>query len=264
MGVEKEEKAKKKETDRYIHLFSFFDRWKKNKNLPSSSSFFTTLFLLFLLVFSCSQMEALLSETQQLFQAKESEETWESFNTQLRKWEQLLLTTTTPSTKTKLVSSLGYFGGIASFLQASLASERTILSATACDVVKAAASSLGPDFESLQEVFCPALVKLCQRTNKVFIKRAEETMFSLIEAPTRSTKMIPMLCENLSKSNKNKQSKLSAAKFMLKVFQAPENQVALESHTDSITVALAEVWFALVIFPNRRFCFLFFVFCFLF
>jgi hypothetical protein len=204
-------------------------------------------------------MDALVQETHQLFAEKETEATWEAFNAQLRKWEQLLTstTTTTASTagaaagpKAKIVTALGLFNGIGPHVVASMASERTILSATACDVVRAAAASLGGDFEQLADVFCPALLRLCQRSNKVFIRRAEDTMLAVLET-ARPTKVVPFLVEALSKANRSRQSKGSAAKFMLRLLQvfsnnngadnATQQPSPLDAYADSISVALSEV-----------------------
>lgn len=204
-------------------------------------------------------MESLITETQQVFSEKETEQTWSAFNAQLRKWEQVVLDALAASRasasspissgsglplthplRAKLLSSLGPFGPVAPHIQASIASERTILSATACDVVKAVAAGLATEFDGLMEVFGPSLLKLCQRSNKVFTKRAEETLLAVID-DSKSVKWVPILCENMSKQNKNKQAKASAAKALVRLLQVAEFVVGIDGAADALTVAIAEV-----------------------
>lgn len=74
----------------------------------------------------------------------------------------------------------------------------------------------------------------------MFVRRAEETLFSVVEN-SKSVKIVPMLCEQLGKTNKNKQSKSSAAKFLVKILQVIETSSLLEPHADALTVAISEV-----------------------
>ena len=204
-------------------------------------------------------MEALIADTHQVFSEKETEQTWSSFNSQLRKWEQLVTDTVassrasavSPGTtglplnhplRARLTSTLGPYGGIAPYIQTSIISERTILSATACDMVKAVAAGLGLEFDPLVEVFGPSLLKLCQRSNKVFTKRAEDTIFAMID-DSKSVRWVPLLCENMSKANKNRQAKASAARSLVKFLQVAEYVVGVDGSADAITVAISEVRF---------------------
>ncbi|GJJ06586.1 hypothetical protein Clacol_000779 [Clathrus columnatus] len=61
-----------------------------------------------------------------------------------------------------------------------LNSERTRLSTTALDCIGIAAPRLGLDFEPLVPIYVPAILRLSNRTNKVYVKRAHTTMDLII------------------------------------------------------------------------------------
>ncbi|EJU04345.1 hypothetical protein DACRYDRAFT_42837, partial [Dacryopinax primogenitus] len=57
-----------------------------------------------------------------------------------------------------------------------MCSERTRLSATACDLLATIVPRLGDRFDSHLTLFMPEVLKLCTRTNKLFIARAQKTL----------------------------------------------------------------------------------------
>jgi hypothetical protein len=63
-------------------------------------------------------------------------------------------------------------------------SERTRLSATVLELLTTMISRLDRHFESLMPVFIPSVLKLCTRTNKLFINRARGLLDTLIGQTT--------------------------------------------------------------------------------
>ncbi|KAF9121537.1 hypothetical protein BGW39_010447 [Mortierella sp. 14UC] len=83
----------------------------------------------------------------------------------------------------------------------SLLTERTRLSGAACELVEKLATSMGRDF-SLQfpDIFTPALLKVCARTNKVMVTRAVKALQSIISAGCLLT--LPKACQAFTTNNK--------------------------------------------------------------
>jgi len=75
-------------------------------------------------------------------------------------------------------------------------SERGRLLAAAVDLVSTLASALGKRFDPLVPIFVPAILKLCQRPNKVVLTRAQGCLSTVIKQ-TRLSSILPFLHENI-------------------------------------------------------------------
>ncbi|KAF9901030.1 hypothetical protein EC991_006591 [Linnemannia zychae] len=83
----------------------------------------------------------------------------------------------------------------------SLLTERTRLSGAACELVEKLATSMGRDFGvHFPDIFTPALLKVCARTNKVMVSRAVKALQSMINAGCLST--LPKACQAFATINK--------------------------------------------------------------
>ncbi|KAG0207039.1 hypothetical protein BGX33_007055 [Mortierella sp. NVP41] len=83
----------------------------------------------------------------------------------------------------------------------SLLTERTRLSGAACELVEKLATSMGRDFGlHFPDLFTPALLKVCARTNKVMVSRAVKALQSIINAGCVST--LPKACQAFATNNK--------------------------------------------------------------
>ncbi|KAG1828948.1 clasp N terminal-domain-containing protein [Suillus variegatus] len=76
-------------------------------------------------------------------------------------------------------------------------SERSRLSGSTIELVKALLTGLGSSFEPLVPLFMPTLLGLCGRTNKVFTSRAKACILAAIEN-TQSTSILPYLADSLT------------------------------------------------------------------
>lgn len=72
--------------------------------------------------------------------------------------------------------------------------ERTRLSGTAVELLECIAARKGPEFIPHLSTYIPPLLKLCARTNKVFIVRAQKCISTIIKY-TESGNIIPLLLE---------------------------------------------------------------------
>jgi len=75
-------------------------------------------------------------------------------------------------------------------------SERGRLLAVAVDLVSTLASALGKRFDPLMPIFAPAILKLCQRPNKVVLTRAQGCLTMVIKQ-TRLSSILPFLRESV-------------------------------------------------------------------
>ncbi|KAF9548913.1 hypothetical protein EC957_005265 [Mortierella hygrophila] len=83
----------------------------------------------------------------------------------------------------------------------SLLTERTRLSGAACELVEKLSTSMGRDFSlHFPDLFTPALLKVCARTNKVMVTRAVKALQSMINAGCLST--LPKACQAFATNNK--------------------------------------------------------------
>lgn len=79
-------------------------------------------------------------------------------------------------------------------------SERSRLSGSTIELVKALLTGLGSSFEPLVSLFMPTLLGLCGRTNKVFTSRAKACILAAIEN-TQSTSILPYLADSLTQKS---------------------------------------------------------------
>ncbi|KDQ21234.1 hypothetical protein BOTBODRAFT_196201 [Botryobasidium botryosum FD-172 SS1] len=89
-------------------------------------------------------------------------------------------------------------------------SERARLSGAATDLVTVFAPRLGTRFDPLMGIFVPTLLKLCARTNKLFITRAHTCLSRILET-TRLTRVLPMLRDALG--DKSQSLRLAATEL---------------------------------------------------
>ncbi|KAF9348377.1 hypothetical protein BGX26_000216 [Mortierella sp. AD094] len=83
----------------------------------------------------------------------------------------------------------------------SLLTERTRLSGTACEMVEKLSTAMGRDFGlHFSDLFTPALLKVCARTNKVMVTRAVKALTSIINAGCVVT--LPKTCQAFATNNK--------------------------------------------------------------
>ncbi|KAF9930773.1 hypothetical protein FBU30_011309 [Linnemannia zychae] len=82
-----------------------------------------------------------------------------------------------------------------------LLTERTRLSGTACELVEKLSTSMGRDFGvHFPDLFTPALLKVCARTNKVMVTRAVKALQSMVNAGCLPT--LPKACQAFTTNNK--------------------------------------------------------------
>ncbi|CAG8583223.1 4597_t:CDS:2, partial [Ambispora leptoticha] len=157
---------------------------------------------------SATQFEAELKKISEVLQEKETEHTWQLLEKELKRLAVLtreiggtyenILISSSKSLRVPIVNSL--------------ATERTRLSGAACEFVEELGRCLGPKFETLVDFFFPALLKLCARTNKVFITRAQKSIMTIIRN-CKIPALIPKFKEALK--DQNKTLRTSAAEFIL-------------------------------------------------
>ncbi|RUS21942.1 clasp N terminal-domain-containing protein [Endogone sp. FLAS-F59071] len=144
-----------------------------------------------------------------LFQDKETDSTWESFDKALKdlsSWARLgayeyqSFVPAIKALKTPIVNSL--------------LTERTRLSGTASELTESLAIVLGRNFEPLNELFMPSLIKLCGRTNKVMVTRALHAVRAII-SQSRVPRAIPRFCEPIIQVDPNKGLRSSMAECLL-------------------------------------------------
>ncbi|KAF8943261.1 hypothetical protein BGZ47_005636 [Haplosporangium gracile] len=83
----------------------------------------------------------------------------------------------------------------------SLLTERTRLSGAACELVEKLSTSMGRDFSlHFPDLFTPALLKVCARTNKVMVTRAVKALQGMINAGCLPT--LPKACQAFATNNK--------------------------------------------------------------
>ncbi|CAJ0753706.1 11897_t:CDS:2 [Entrophospora sp. SA101] len=158
------------------------------------------------------QFELEVKNILELFQEKESETNWRNF-------ERALI---------RLIEKTQYISGIKSLkqpIQNSILTERTKLSGTATELVEEISKSLGPNFDSLAKLFVPNILKLCNRTNKLFGTRAYKCSETIIKVSKLSS-LIPKFREAMQ--SQSKLLKTNVAKLTLTILE--EDVTGLENH----------------------------------
>lgn len=70
------------------------------------------------------------------------------------------------------------------------------------EFVRAASRQVGPSMDSLAELLLPPLLKLCERSNKVFLQRAQQTLSEYIQVAPVMKSLLPRFVEAMKSSNK--------------------------------------------------------------
>ncbi|CAI2191410.1 8508_t:CDS:2 [Funneliformis geosporum] len=125
---------------------------------------------------SASQLDYEIKQMVEKFQEKETEHTWSGFDAALAR---LIAITRGSAT----LYEKNYISGIKTLRQPiinSLLTERTKLSGTATELVEEMAKALGLKFDALSEIFIPSVIKLCMRTKKTTLVRAQKCMNTII------------------------------------------------------------------------------------
>ncbi|CAJ0627903.1 2659_t:CDS:2 [Entrophospora sp. SA101] len=177
------------------------------------------------------RFESVVNKTLVLFEEKESEHNWEKFDNAL---SQLIEITS------KGVSHYerSYIAGIKSLrypIQNSVLTTRSKLSSTAIELVEEIAKALGPRFISISEIFVPSILKLFNRTNKVFIKRANKCLGTIIRE-TKSSNLMPTFKEAMR--SQNKQMRACVAGMVLTMLE--DNVNGLNIYIDALELIIRE------------------------
>nr|CAG8447584.1 15092_t:CDS:2 [Entrophospora candida] len=167
------------------------------------------------------QFELEVKNILELFQEKESETNWRNF-------EGALIRLIEITREGVSHYETEYISGIKSLkqpIQNSILTERTKLSGTATELVEEISKSLGPNFDSLAELFVPDILKLCNRTNKLFGTRAYKCLETIIKVSKLSS-LIPKFREAMQ--SQSKLLKTNVAKLTLTILE--EDVTGLENH----------------------------------
>ncbi|CAH1768779.1 20786_t:CDS:2 [Entrophospora sp. SA101] len=167
------------------------------------------------------QFELEVKNILELFQEKESETNWRNF-------ERALIQLIEITREGVSHYETEYISGIKSLkqpIQNSILTERTKLSGTATELVEEISKSLGPNFDSLAELFVPNILKLCNRTNKLFGTRAYKCLETIIKISKLSS-LIPKFREAMQ--SQSKLLKTNVAKLTLTILE--EDVTGLENH----------------------------------
>ncbi|KAG9294847.1 hypothetical protein G9A89_008539 [Geosiphon pyriformis] len=157
---------------------------------------------------SAAQLDAVIKEIVDVFQEKETEHTWQLFEAELKRLAFIIH-------NGAFTFEQSFFAGIKILRQPilnSIATERTRLSGAACELVEELGRCLGSKFESLAEIFIPSVLKLCARSNKVFITRAQKCVTTIIRE-CKMPGLIPKFKESLQDQSKGMRT--CAAEFIL-------------------------------------------------
>ncbi|KAL1921183.1 uncharacterized protein VTP21DRAFT_10899 [Calcarisporiella thermophila] len=147
-------------------------------------------------IYSARELDVQINSIYATLQQKETEDTWQQFDECLR-----YLTEVTRNGAWKFGNYLDGIRMLRIPLQNCIISERTRLSGSALEYLEVVSASLGPAVESIAIQLLPSLIRLCSRTNKVFIVRTQHCINSLL-AYSRLTHALPRFGEMLSSQNK--------------------------------------------------------------
>ncbi|CAG8441050.1 6958_t:CDS:2 [Diversispora eburnea] len=157
---------------------------------------------------SIGQFETEIKKIQEILQQKETEHTWQLFDDALKRL--LILSRIGAINYEK--SLLNWIKSLRQPILDAILTERTRLSGTATELIEEFGKILGPKFEIISDMFVPAILKLCTRTNKIFINRARKCMSTIIRDC-----QIPSLITKFKESmqGQSKTLRTSAAEFTL-------------------------------------------------
>ncbi|CAG8567425.1 7189_t:CDS:2 [Acaulospora colombiana] len=161
---------------------------------------------------SAGQLESEIKKIQETFQQKETEHTWQLFDDAIKRLIALCRGGAVNYEKS-------FLNGVKSLRQPivdSMLTERTRLSGTATEFVEELARILGSKFESLSEMYVPAILKLCTRANKIFVSRAQKCMISIIRC-CQLPSLLPKLKESMQ--GQSKTLRTCVAEFVLTIIE---------------------------------------------
>ncbi|RGB36643.1 clasp N-terminal domain-containing protein [Rhizophagus diaphanus] len=164
---------------------------------------------------SASQLDNEIKQIVERFQEKETEHTWSGFDDSLTR----LIAITRGSA---VLYEKNYILGIKSLRQPiinSILTERTKLSGTATELIEEMAKALGLKFDALSEIFVPSIIKLCTRTKKTSLIRAQKCMNTIIRI-CHLPNLIPKFKEALQHQSKSLRN--CAAEWMRMSLEANE------------------------------------------
>jgi len=172
--------------------------------IPVSFSIASKITCLFILKCkSESHLKEELSICQDVLALPETEDSWEKLFRAILKLNALIkggaykfpnaLVTGVKSLSRPLISAVSVFmfgHRVKELNSLQMNSERTRLSATVLELLTSMISRLDRNFEPLMQVFIPSVLKLCTRTNKLYITRARNIL-DTITGQTSLTSIIP-------------------------------------------------------------------------
>ncbi|KAG9300244.1 hypothetical protein G9A89_011317 [Geosiphon pyriformis] len=176
------------------------------------------------------QLEEEIKQFQELFEQKETEHTWQQFDVAIKRFGAL-----TRGGASKFEQA--FITGIKCLkhpLLNSLLTDRTRLSGSTLELIQEFSIALGRKFESLADIFIPGILKLCSRSNKVFVNRARGCMGTILRE-SRVLNLIPKLKDALQ--NQSKPLRSSAAEFML-ICMELNDKSALFTQIEELEVAI--------------------------
>lgn len=134
---------------------------------------------------SSASFEREIQRIRDALSVRETEETWDAIAAAIASLQKLV-SNHADVMPSDCVHALRSFS---SSLNKAVTSERSRLSGAAIDLLGAAATELGDGFDALLPLFVPTLLTLCARPNKLFVTRARNCIFTIIQA-TGSPNMI--------------------------------------------------------------------------
>lgn len=114
-------------------------------------------------------------------------------------------------------------------------SDRSKLSRSAIELVEAAATALGTDFEPLTELFVPTVIKLSTRANKLFVQSATTCLKNLAEKCSL-TSQLDTFTEALQ--NKNRFMRACAADVVVSMIEHTAAS-SLADHVEEVEAFVA-------------------------
>ncbi|CAJ0751179.1 7867_t:CDS:2 [Entrophospora sp. SA101] len=174
---------------------------------------------------SASKFQLEVKNTLELFQEKESESNWEKFD---KAFKQLIEITREGISDYEKP----FISGIKSLkqpIQNSILTDRTRLSGTATEFVEEISNALGPKFDLLAELFVPNILKICSRTNKLFVARAQKCLETIIRK-SKLFSLLPRFKEAIQ--SQNKQLKTSIAELTLTILET--DVTGLEDYIEDV------------------------------
>ncbi|KAJ2389572.1 hypothetical protein H4S02_002294 [Coemansia sp. RSA 2611] len=140
----------------------------------------------------------------------EGEETWQQIDTALKN-----LTSLVKAGVTKFDTFVPTMKQAAKFINSSVLSERTRLSASGLTLVEELARQMETRFHPLSDLLFPSVMKTCGRANKVFVTRGVNCLTTVITY-AHIPEQTPQIC-NAAMSDPSKTVRSSAAKLLMSI-----------------------------------------------